>query len=299
MAALEGHLEALTARIQALEAQNSALVASSSQERNLVKLNAYNGNESDVWQVFEQQTKEVARINRWSDETTRRTVKASLKGTAATRAHHINPDSYGILDDMLKALRELFVPRSSMELARVDLDIISQKPGEDVAIYHSRVRFVAIQAYGGDVENSDQAIRSFIKGLASTTVKDHVLLQTSKTFSKALSLAQEKLGVERLIQHFSFGAAIPETPGSDMKAANPDSTPMEIGAMGEEIVAGMGDAGGKPASERPKFPPCCVCMKTNHPVERCFLLKRMKKAYEIQQKLTESKDGDESNKSKN
>ena len=70
MAALEGHLEALTARIQALEAQNSALVASSSQERNLVKLNAYNGNESDVWQVFEQQTKEVARINRWSDETT-------------------------------------------------------------------------------------------------------------------------------------------------------------------------------------------------------------------------------------
>ena len=298
MAALEGHLETLTARIQALEAQNSSLAASSSQERNLVKLTSFGAGENDVWQVFEQQVAQVARINKWSDETTRRTVKASLKGTAATRAHHINPDSYGILDDMLKALRELFVPRSSMELARVDLDIISQKPGEDVAIYHSRVRFVAIQAYGGDVENSDQAIRSFIKGLASTTVKDHVLLQTPKTFSKALSLAQEKLGVERLIQHFSFGAAIPETPGADMKAAT-DSTPMEIGAMGEEIVAGMGGARGQPASERPKFPPCCVCMKTNHPVERCFLLKRMKKAYEIQQKLTESKDGDESNKSKN
>ena len=110
----------------------------------------------------------------------------------------------------MKELQSLFVPRASMELARVDLDMIAQKPNEELPIYHARCRFVYIMAYPEDnAETSEIAIRSFIKGLTSTSLKDYVMLKRPQTFSSALTLAQEKLGVERLVQHYAYGAPDP------------------------------------------------------------------------------------------
>ena len=244
---------------------------------------------------------EVTRINRWTDSTARSTVKASLRGAAAARAYHLKPSEFLILDDFLTALRTLFVPRSANQLARADLDIIQQKPGEDISTFHARTRLCYILAYPGvEVETSEVCIRTFIKGLESATLKDYCLLKDPKQYSLALQLAQEKSGVERLVSHFQFGSSqpltqLPSTGGVPVpEAAAPTGagpTPMELGAIQNGKESHQATGGPKKESSKSKFDPCPVCSKTNHPVQRCFMLRRMKKLYEANKdKETASKN---------
>ena len=62
-------------------------------------------------------------------------------------------------------------------------------------------------------------------------------------------------------------------------------TPMEIGAAIGKKADTKEDG-----RQTPRYPECPVCAKTNHPVEKCFLLRRMKKAYEAQKKDDTSKN---------
>ena len=288
-------LPVLQDRINQLEAQVTQLgqAHQNPQERNLVKLPTFSCAAGESWQVHQELISNVISVNRWNDSTSRLTVKSSLRGSAAARAFHIKPQDFLTIDDFLNALQALFVPRSAAKLAQTELDMLVQNPGEDVAIYHSRTRLLFLYSYPNeDPETSEINIRAFIKGLESPSIKEYVSLKDPSTFTEALKLAQEKDGVEKLVAHFRFG--VPAQPQQapvvvpESAPALPSSnapTPMEIGAAIGKKADTKEDG-----RQTPRYPECPVCAKTNHPVEKCFLLRRMKKAYEAQKKDDTSKN---------
>ena len=111
-------------------------------------------------------------------------------------------------------------------------------------------------------------------GLRDPKVQEQVIRKDPRTYFAALQAAQNELAVTKQVAHYQVGDPMSQDLGP---------VPMDIGSLqatkaiqkpSTKVI--RQEAALKNSKE---YPPCPVDGKTNHPIERCYLLRKMKTLY--------------------
>ena len=215
--------------------------------------------------LWRSQFLEAVGINQDDDVLARRQAKLQMCMAAGSLVFDLLPEDFHSLQAFLDALESRFIPEAEANLAKVSFEKAVQTTGESIQTFHGRLRMLYRRAYPRS-PGEEPLVRRFVVGLRDPKVQEQVIRKDPRTYFDALQAAQNELAVTKQVAHYQVGAPM----GQDLGPA-----PMEIGSL-QSTKAINQESTSKNAKE---YPPCPVDGKTNHPIEQCFLLKRMKAHY--------------------
>ena len=274
----EAAMEQLAQRIAQLEQQLQLQIQQRQpqpQRRPLAKYPKYYNEEAKDggWLLWRSQFLEAAGINQDDDVLARRQAKLQMSMSAGTLVYDLQPEDFPNLQAFLDALESRFIPEAEANLAKVSFEKALQTTGESIQAFHGRLRMLYRRAYPRS-PGEEPLVRRFVVGLRDPKVQEQVIRKDPRTYFAALQAAQNELAVAKQVAHYQVGAPMSQDLGP---------APMEIGSMqatkanqkaSTKVI--RKDSVSKNARE---YPPCPVDGKTNHPIERCYLLRKMKELY--------------------
>ena len=227
------------------------------------------------WLLWRSQFLEAAGINQDDDVLARRQAKLQMSMAAGTLVYDLQPEDFPNLQAFLDALESRFIPEAEANLAKVSFEKAVQTTGETIQAFHGRLRMLYRRAYPRS-PGEEPLVRRFVVGLRDPKVQEQVIRKDPRTYFAALQAAQNELAVAKQVSHYQVGAPMSQDLGP---------APMEIGSLQSQSNKAIKTASTKVirkdavSKNAREYPPCPVDGKTNHPIERCYLLRKMKELY--------------------
>ena len=149
--------------------------------------------------TFSRQFKRVAELNQWSERRAILMLQTSMQDAAARAVDHIIFDEASSLTDAIKDYTTVFVNPASAQLHKSKFRDSCRHPGEDLIVWHTRVRELFMRAFPTitDLETNDDLKEKFVLGLRNRQLS-HSLLSAenfpSTSFSQLLTRSQNLQG---------------------------------------------------------------------------------------------------------
>ncbi len=172
------------------------------------------------WATWRSQFEAMVGLNHWLDPRARQELKVAMEGTAARIVQDI-PHDAGVIPPppvpgqppvpahpeythLLDLFEARFVTVADTDASKAEFKQATQKRGETVLAWHSRIRELFGRAYPAvapaAVETNEPLIDRFILGLTSPAVKEYVLDHRPNTFAAALTHANTKIATQKTMQ---------------------------------------------------------------------------------------------------
>jgi len=147
------------------------------------------------WKTWRSHFETVRTINTWGDARSQLEVKAAMMGEAARLTQDI-PINVADVDvrELLNIYQERFLPAAEGAVARIEFQTAHQRPEENIAQYHGRIRELYIRAFpnNDDINHDHHLINGFLLGLADAGVGQHAMGLNPRTFDIAKDMAQQR-----------------------------------------------------------------------------------------------------------
>ena len=208
------------------------------------------------WVTFSKQFRRVSALNQWSPTRAKLLLHTCMQDAAARAVEHIEFADTTTLDEALDLFATIFVNPASTQLYKTKFKDASRNPGEELILWHTRVREMFMRAYPhiGNQEEHEDLKERFVLGLRNRQLS-HTLLSAenypSLTFTQLLTRAQNLQGSILQCQKIY----------SDVSALHSNQS---------SHVASLGN--GQPSSSRPRRNngvTCFHCDRPGHVINEC------------------------------
>lgn len=180
----------LTAAQMAEVAQQLQNAAPRRPASNALKLMPHSSNDPSEWLEWLDHFDNLRRVKRWTDLEASEFLVGSLRGKALAAVRHVN--CIGKTCDQIRAdFNACFVTASASRAARTNFKNARQTHGEDVTVWHSRLRSLFILANPElAAENSRELVEHFIDHLADPDVRFMTRRVHPESYIEAKEVAQ-------------------------------------------------------------------------------------------------------------
>ena len=169
------------------------------------KLEKFDGSTPEAYRNFKARCDNARERNQWTQQVAKEMVFSSIIGEAASRTCHIKrggdpdavppPPDAKTYDDFMTEIQQCFYHAEDSALAKAAFNNCRQRAGETLLQWHIRARVLFKEAYRNrDWETDRDLIEKFTHGLIDEVLATHVSDQQPDTFTRALTLAQAKIG---------------------------------------------------------------------------------------------------------
>lgn len=149
----------------------------------------------ESWRDFRDSFEIMNSFNGWTDLRMRQCLRHSMRGKAASMVADIHPSQCADLKTMLDRYEARFMPPSFSSVMRAQVAFCRQGPQEDILGYHTRLRAIYDRAYNEAPDTSIHLIETFINGLRSPAVMEHVRRANPQTYAQALDTALNETAI--------------------------------------------------------------------------------------------------------
>lgn len=196
------------------------------------RLTPFSSSDANSWSAWKRTYAATRKLNGWDNAASVDQLAAALEGDASSRASGINfaidnpaTTAPWTIEDAIKAIDDLFLPKGSGRLAQSLFDQAKQIEGESILDWHSRLRALFERAYpAATLNTSPEIIKRFVMNLRSPALIKDVLTQDPQTYEECLEVSSDKASILYTLQ--SKGLLTPSrTASTDVSAFG------DIGAM--------------------------------------------------------------------
>jgi hypothetical protein len=107
--------------------------------------------EGTKWCIWRRNFEQTIQINGWANERSQREAAAAMESTAAEFTSDILAHVAGrAVADMLNLYENRFLPAAAGQLASAQFQTAAQMEGEQMAVWHARLRTIFERAFPGE-----------------------------------------------------------------------------------------------------------------------------------------------------
>jgi hypothetical protein len=137
------------------------------------KTSKFSSAEGTEWRIWRRNFEQTIQINGWANERCQRETAAVMESTAAEFTSDIPAHVAGRpVADMLNLYKSRFLPAAAGQLAAAQFQTSAQMAGEQIAVWHARLRTIFERAFPGEnIQGSRLLINKFILKLADSNIR--------------------------------------------------------------------------------------------------------------------------------
>jgi hypothetical protein len=157
--------------------------------------------EGTEWQIWRRNFEQTLQINGWANERCQREAAAAMESTAAKFTSDI-PAFVAArpIQDNLYETR--FLPAAAGQLAAAQFQTAAQMDGEQIAVWHARLRTIFERAFPGEnIQNSRLLINKFVLKLADSNIRQGTHRANPATYNAAMTAASNKAASQSILAH--------------------------------------------------------------------------------------------------
>jgi hypothetical protein len=126
-----------------------------------------------------------------------------MEGTAAEFTYDILPYVAGrAIKDMLNLYESRFLPAAAGQLAAAQFQTAAQMDGEQIALWHIRLRSIFERAFPGeDIQGSRLLINKFVLKLADSNIRQWTHRANPATYNAAMTAASNEAASQSILAH--------------------------------------------------------------------------------------------------
>ena len=183
--------------------------------RPTVKPEKFKSGDAQDWIEWRAVFVNAAAMGQWNNQKARRLASEALIGTARRMVTGIpveadgDPDDIDPYEELLDLYQGRFCPAGHTKMCRTEMRAAKQREDEALAIWHGRLRFLYQRAYPNraedEVEDDQDLIDMFIKGLLHHEVKHFVWHDGPATYTLALAAANQRASKVRTFEEEVVG----------------------------------------------------------------------------------------------
>jgi hypothetical protein len=134
------------------------------------KLSSAGGTE---WRIWRRNFEQTIQINGWANERCQREAAAAMESTAAEFTSDILAHvAVKPVANMLNLYKSRFLPAAAGQLAAAQFQTAAQMDGEQIAVWHARLRTIFKCAFPGEnIQGSRLLINKFVLKLANSNIR--------------------------------------------------------------------------------------------------------------------------------
>lgn len=166
------------------------------------------------WKSFLAQFKNLMVLNAWEADRAKLILQTSVTEAAGRAVEHISFDKKDTVDEALEKYGQVFINPASQHLYRAQFEKAQRDSGEELIMWHTRLRELFSKAYpdevGRTMEKSDKLKQRFVMGIRDKSIS--LTLHASETYQTAtytelLTRAQNYQGTALLCSS-SYGSHV-------------------------------------------------------------------------------------------
>jgi hypothetical protein len=167
------------------------------------KTSKFSSAEGTEWFIWRRNFEQTLQINGWANERCQREAAAAMESTAAEFTSDIPPFVQGRpIQDMLNLYKTRFLPAATGQLAAAQFQTAAQMDGEQIAVWHARLRTIFERAFPGkNIQNSRLLINKFVLKLADSNIWQWTHRANPATYYAAMSAASNEAASQSILAH--------------------------------------------------------------------------------------------------
>jgi hypothetical protein len=167
------------------------------------KTSKFSSAEGTEWQIWRWNFEQTLQINGWANERCQREAVAAMESTAAEFTSDI-PSFVAVrpIKDMLNLYETCFLPAAAGQLAAAQFQTAAQMDGEQIAVWHARLRTIFERAFPGEnIQNSRLLINKFVLKLADSNIWQWTHRANPDTYNAAMTAASNEAASQSILAH--------------------------------------------------------------------------------------------------
>jgi hypothetical protein len=155
------------------------------------------------WQIWRRNFEQTLQINGCANERCQREAAAAMESTAAEFTSDIPAFVQGRpIQDMLNHYETRFLPAAAGQLAAAQFQTAAQMDGEQIAVWHARLRTIFERAFPGkNIQNLRLLINKFVLKLADSNIRQWTHQANPATYNAAMTAASNEAASQSILAH--------------------------------------------------------------------------------------------------
>jgi hypothetical protein len=171
------------------------------------KTTKFSSAEGTEWRIWRRNFEQTLLINGWNNERCQRECAAGMESTAAEFTSDIPGFVAGRDIQVLLNLYEArFLPAAAGQLAAAQFQTAAQMDGEQIAVWHSRLRTIFERAFPGEnIQESRLLINKFVLKLSDSNIRQWTHRANPATYNDAMTAASNEAASQSILAHEAGG----------------------------------------------------------------------------------------------
>jgi hypothetical protein len=167
------------------------------------KTSKFSSAEGTEWQIWRRNFEQTFQINGWANERCQRKAAAAMESTAAEFTSDIPAFVAGRpVQDMLNLYETRFLPAAGGQLAAAQFQTVAQMDGEQIAVWHARLRTIFERAFPGEnIQNSRLLINKFVLKLDDSNIRPWTHRANPASYNAAMTAALNEAASQSILAH--------------------------------------------------------------------------------------------------
>jgi hypothetical protein len=167
------------------------------------KTSKFSSAEGTEWRIWRRNFEQTLQINGWANERCQREAAAAMESSAAEFTSDIPRFVAGRnIQDMLNLYETRFLPAAAGQLAAAQFQMAAQMDGEQIAVWHARLRTIFERAFPGEnIQNSRLLINKFVLKLADSNIRQWTHRANPATYKAAMTAASNEAASQSILAH--------------------------------------------------------------------------------------------------
>jgi hypothetical protein len=159
--------------------------------------------EGTEWRIWRRNFEQTIQINGWAKERCQREAAAEMESTASEFTSDIPAHVAGRpVADMLNLYESRFLPAAAGQLAAAQFQTAAQMDGEQIAVWHGRLRTIFERAFPGEnIQGSRLLINKFVLILADSNIRQWTHRANPATYNAAMTAASNEAASQSILAH--------------------------------------------------------------------------------------------------
>jgi hypothetical protein len=167
------------------------------------KTSKFSSAEGTEWRIWRRNFEQTIQINGWANKRCQREAAAAIESTAAEFTSDIPAHVAGRpVADMLNLYESRFLPAAAGQLAAAQFQTAAQMEGEQIAVWHARLRTTFERAFPGEnIQDSRLLINKFVLKLADSNIRQWTHRANPATYNAAMTAASNEAASQSILAH--------------------------------------------------------------------------------------------------
>jgi hypothetical protein len=159
--------------------------------------------EGTEWRIWRRNFEHTIQINGWANERSQREAAAAMESTATEFTSDVPAHVAGRpVADMLNLYKSRFLPAAVGQLAAAQFQTAAQMEGEQIAVWHARLRTIFERAFPGEkIQGSRLLINKFVLKLADSNIRHWTHQANPATYNATLMAALNEAASQSILAH--------------------------------------------------------------------------------------------------